>query len=344
MIKIILVTIAILTTLSTFYYQEDTYWQFLEFKKTYNKVYSEQENQLRYRNFLENMKIVKAHNEQSNTYKLTLNQFSDLTQEEFQYRYLNIEVLDEAVEYMKEQYVEQDIEPVDWRGTIRVRNQGSCGNSQVFSSLEAVEGLYTVGKNQKVQASIQQIIDCAGVGCEGGSVDSILQYIQKNGIATEQEYPGNLSPGTCKKAGGSIKISGYNQLSGENLIQQAVAQYPISALVDATTWASYSSGIFSNCDQNLNHAILIVGYDAQGNWIVQNSWGVSWGQSGYIKLKAGDTCGITKFAYQSLKLLSEIIYRNRYANQIRVQESIGLNNIIILSKKISSIYNQILTM
>ncbi|KAM3129368.1 hypothetical protein pb186bvf_018516 [Paramecium bursaria] len=295
------ITIAILTTLSTIYYQEDTYGQFLQFKKTYNKVYSEQENQLRYRNFLENMKIVKAHNEQSNTYKLALNQFSDLTQEEFEYRYLNLVVLedvnDDVKEDVKEQQI-QDIEPVDWRGTIKMRNQGQCGNSQVYSSVEAVEGLYTVGKNQKVDASVQQIIDCAGVGCDGGSFDTVLQYIQKNGIATEQEYPGTSSPRPCKKVGGSIKISGYNQLSEENKIQKAVAWYPITALVDASRWGLYQSGVFSNCDQNLNHAILIVGYDAQGNWIVQNSWGTSWGEAGYIRVKAGDTCGITKMAYQ----------------------------------------------
>ena len=33
-----------------------------------------------------------------------------------------------------------------------------------------------------------------------------------------------------------------------------------------------------------NHAVVIVGMD-RDNWIVQNSWGVFWGERGYIKIK-----------------------------------------------------------
>lgn len=60
-----------------------------------------------------------------------------------------------------------------------------------------------------------------------------------------------------------------------------------------------STEIFSNCSSNpedANHAMLVVGFDQDGNWILKNSWGEYWGDGGYIKIKAGNTCGISNFA------------------------------------------------
>ena len=36
---------------------------------------------------------------------------------------------------------------------------------------------------------------------------------------------------------------------------------PISIAADAENWSDYSSGIFSDCDKNLDHGILLVGYN-----------------------------------------------------------------------------------
>lgn len=70
---------------------------------------------------------------------------------------------------------------------------------------------------------------------------------------------------------------------------------PISAGVDATNWQFYSGGVFSNCDTDVNSGVLIVGY-TDIYWIVKNSWGLTWGESGYIRLKFGNTCGICNMA------------------------------------------------
>jgi hypothetical protein len=46
------------------------------------------------------------------------------------------------------------------------------------------------------------------------------------------------------------------------------------------------------CDSDgVNHAGLLVGYGSTGNkdfWLVQNSWGESWGEAGYIRILKGD--------------------------------------------------------
>lgn len=48
--------------------------------------------------------------------------------------------------------------------------------------------------------------------------------------------------------------------------------------------------------KSLDHGITLVGYGsekAKDFWLIKNSWGPSWGEKGYIRLKRGSgTCGI----------------------------------------------------
>jgi C1A family cysteine protease len=77
-------------------------------------------------------------------------------------------------------------------------------------------------------------------------------------------------------------------------LKAAIKVYPVSVAVDATNWNTYKQNtIFNNCAKSLNHAVLAVGYDANGNWIIKNSWGTTWGNKGFMTLAAGDTCGVT---------------------------------------------------
>lgn len=72
----------------------------------------------------------------------------------------------------------------------------------------------------------------------------------------------------------------------------AVAMYANSAFM------SYNSGIFTGCPDyatskaNVNHAVVVVGYDSNGNYIIKNSWGTSWGENGYATISKDFDCGI----------------------------------------------------
>jgi len=75
---------------------------------------------------------------------------------------------------------------------------------------------------------------------------------------------------------------------------------PIAISVEAVRWMSYRSGIFDGCNQknpDIDHSVQLVGYGTDSNkvdyWIVRNSWGSGWGESGYIRLKRESTprCG-----------------------------------------------------
>ena len=69
---------------------------------------------------------------------------------------------------------------------------------------------------------------------------------------------------------------------------------PLSVCVDANNWNSYTGGIMSVCGTSVDHCVQAVGVDASSYWKVRNSWGTSWGESGFIRLKYGqNTCAIT---------------------------------------------------
>ena len=72
---------------------------------------------------------------------------------------------------------------------------------------------------------------------------------------------------------------------------QAVAKQPVSNLVDAKEFQFYDGGVFNgeSCGTDINHAITAVGYgtDADGTkyWRFKNSWGINWGENGYIRIE-----------------------------------------------------------
>ena len=80
----------------------------------------------------------------------------------------------------------------------------------------------------------------------------------------------------------------------------ALANYgPVAISVDASHWHSYNGGIYDGCDFNKNidtdHAVVAVGYgsDKDGNYfIVRNSWGPTYGEEGYIRVKRDTRCGM----------------------------------------------------
>ena len=85
-------------------------------------------------------------------------------------------------------------------------------------------------------------------------------------------------------------------------MKAAVAKQPISVLIEAdkSVFQMYRGGIFDSaeCGTSLDHATLVVGYGSENGkefWIMKNSWGASWGESGYMRLaieQGKGVCGI----------------------------------------------------
>lgn len=85
----------------------------------------------------------------------------------------------------------------------------------------------------------------------------------------------------------------------------AVERGPATVAVDASNWARYASGLFDNCNSYLNHVVLVTGLGAERSyWKVKNSWGTTWGEQGYIRLRISKdhdyTCGVCTHVYLPL--------------------------------------------
>lgn len=294
--KILAVVLALLSATALYYSAAERKDSFQEWKQQFGMSFRQEEESYRRMIFLKNVDIIEKHNaDHTQTYKMGLNQFSALTDAEFQAAYLNPKV--RTVTKSDDSTVNAVIGDVDWRsqGKISpVKNQGSCGSCWAFSAIGVLES-WALFKSQTVNLSEQQLVDCSGSygneGCNGGFNYKGLAYVKDHGVTTQSAYPYTAKTQTCKTQGGAFKITGVTTVKGCTNLQNAIQNHPLGVSADATNWSRYSSGVFSNCGRNLNHDILLVGYSATA-YTIKNSWGASWGENGFIRLAPGNTCGI----------------------------------------------------
>jgi C1A family cysteine protease len=94
-----------------------------------------------------------------------------------------------------------------------------------------------------------------------------------------------------------VSVSGQATQTKQNMMT-SVTTAPMSIAIQANQIAfqSYSSGVLtSGCGPLLDHAVQLVGYNSDTStpyWIVRNSWGASWGKSGFIYIGQGQGSGI----------------------------------------------------
>jgi len=297
--------------------------KFTEFIKTYDKNYSDVELVSRFSIFKDNLKKIEEHNSENHSWKMAVNKFADLTADEFKLYYTGFNNPRPNFRKSTINFRELNLSPVedlpaefDWveKGAVTgVKDQGQCGSCWAFSTIASTEGVYFLSTGKLVSLSEQQLVDCSSSygnqGCNGGLMDDGFKYIEANGICSESEYGYTASDGTCKKCTTVTKINSFVDITpnSESDLQQAVLLNPVSVAIEADefTFQFYSSGVLTaECGTNLDHGVLLVGYgnlDGVDYWKVKNSWGVSWGQEGYILLARNVTqpegqCGITMMA------------------------------------------------
>lgn len=273
--------------------------------------------------FCDNKDFVDAHNAKNASYKLALNAFAHLTHAEFLNMYTTSAYAHPKPRMFGLANPRTNLRAgtsapasIDWvaKGAVTpVKDQGQCGSCWSFSTTGSMEGAYFIKNGKLVSFSEQELVDCSSPlnhGCNGGLPDRAFRWIENNGgLCTEADYPyvsgTTLKAGTCTKCTpvkGS-QVSGWTDLAATNdAMVNALAVQPVSIAIEADQRAFqfYSSGVFpaSECGNNLDHAVLAVGYDSSA-YKVKNSWGTSWGDQGYIYLeksadaeKNGGTCGM----------------------------------------------------
>jgi len=304
--------------------------QFEAFKRKFGKTYkSAIEEEFRQKIFLDNLKTVNDHNKLFKagkvTFDLAINTFADLTSQEFAAQYNKFKM---PAAYKPKSLFKSGAkaapDTIDWRDSgyvTGVKDQGQCGSCWSFSAVGSLEGQHFAATGDLVSLSEQNLMDCSwdygNEGCNGGWMDQAFQYIIDNGgVDTEESYPYLERDAACNFNAANIgaTANGYVDIpSGDEaaLKEAAGTVGPIAVAIDAShaSFQLYNSGVYSEplCMQNvLDHGVLIVGYGTDAGtdyWLVKNSWGVSWGEQGYIQMSRNDNnqCGIaTQASYPTV--------------------------------------------
>jgi inhibitor of cysteine peptidase len=206
---------------------------------------------------------------------------------------------------------------LDWRDSgivTPVRDQGGCGSCWAFGTVGVMESALWKSGTANVNLSEQFLVSCnqSGWSCSGGLTahkyhfDTLGRNQTEIGAVLESAKPYTASNGTCTTAlSHPYRLSGWQFIVPSEFamptvdqIKAAIQTYgPITAGVCAGSgWDTYTGGIFSTeesasaCGGSTNHQIVLVGWNDNGGngyWILRNSWGSGWGESGYMRIAYG---------------------------------------------------------
>jgi hypothetical protein len=214
----------------------------------------------------------------------------------------------------------------DWRNVngqnwlTAIKNQGACGSCYAFACVAALEAKIKIQSNNpalNIDLSEQEIVSCCPYygGCNGGSPQQVLTYLQNNGIVEESCFPyvsGNGSVPSCIICTADpkrYKIDGfiygsvigtvkYGSLTDIDAIKKAlINRGPIITIVPLyPNLFNYSGGIltFSGLSSGADVEIIVGYNDTEGYWILRPSFSTYFGENGYCRLAYSCTSDIIR--------------------------------------------------
>jgi len=199
---------------------------------------------------------------------------------------------------------------IDWvkMGAVTpVKSQDPCPTCWAFSVIGGLEGALAISnglRNAPTILSEQTLTHCfAKEPCVSASYRNAYNWSTYHPVDTLESYP--LAPKAtngCESKNEGYLLGSHKSVSffrsaphNDFYLLDAVNRGPTSValaiLLDENGlsfgdfWL-YKSGIMtstSSCGDTINHAMLIVAYDAI-SWTIKNSWGAGWGEDGYIRV------------------------------------------------------------
>jgi len=213
---------------------------FKVFHYIFDKEYSlnSQEALQRFTNFKETLKKIKEVNAKKLSYRFGINQFADMTVQEFKdkmgmkpevYKAEKEKLLSQAkpakgflVEDDSDEVFRRNLQTpfpnVDWTYLFGpAKDQGQCGTCWDFSTVGSIEGNWNLKYpgNGPISLSNQQILDCSlppgRNGCNGGGFTGVYDYARQYGLVTSAAYPYHAVQKNCSIPTNSTlyKVNGY---------------------------------------------------------------------------------------------------------------------------------------
>ncbi len=195
---------------------------------------------------------------------------------------------------------------VDWRKNsdnyiTPIQDQGNCGSCVAFGTTAAIEACKRIADKspiEDVKLSEEDLFSHGGSCAAGWTLEAANSAAQRYGICPEKCWPyGGERQQCCDQ--NKLKTSGAVRLTSDAAAKQWIATNgPIQAAmdvyddffnVDSDKVYHYEYGGFGG-----GHCVCLIGYDDVNQcWIGKNSWGPSWGASGFFRIGYGE-CGILR--------------------------------------------------
>jgi C1A family cysteine protease len=211
---------------------------------------------------------------------------------------------------------------VNWLGP--VMNQGNCGSCVAYSTVATLEAQVAISSGLpwlNPTFSPDQLFACGGGGCDSGwEPGDAASFLKSTGIVDAACAPpamaqtgtdvscAQTTTGCADLASRAFKITGTSRPSlgifggSVDKVKAALAKGPLeTTLTVYTDFLTYSSGVYKHVTGKAEggHAVSIVGYNDDGRyWIVRNSWGPTWGESGFIRVSWDDDSGVGSETWQ----------------------------------------------
>lgn len=212
----------------------------------------------------------------------------------------------------------------------RVFNQGACGSCWAFAGATTLSYSFCAQSNQRaiLTLSPQNLLSCGrwNIRCKMGELPMFaLKYLKDTGITLDTCVPYVSGNGTVPKCttkdlkctapgerfaifraadythiGSFINPKGHTEAIMRAIMTRGAVDVTFNLYGD---FQQYRGGIYKHSSGGYQglHSVTMIGWGEEGGvpyWIVQNSWGSSWGENGYFRIIRGkDECSIERLVY-----------------------------------------------
>jgi C1A family cysteine protease len=199
----------------------------------------------------------------------------------------------------------RNIGGVDW--TTPITDQDGCGSCVAFGTIATFEAALKIASGNpswNPNISEQHIFSCGSGNPDctyGWNIEPALNYLKDYGAPYEECFPYQAITGHCDWTCSDWQLQTHKLYawtwvaSDVGTIEYYLQSGPaVTAFTVYEDFFDYTGGVYHHTygDVAGGHCVSIVGYDNVGQyWIVKNSWGPGWGESGYFRIGFGE-CGI----------------------------------------------------
>jgi hypothetical protein len=198
-----------------------------------------------------------------------------------------------------------------------VRKQGLCGSCYAFGAVAFMEWAHCRETGELVQFSPQYIVDCGPKtseklrGCLSGSIWEAATFIANFGLEPAANYPYLGVENACPYGPDlDMEYMGYMRANLDEVtsvdvkfLEDWLEQTPLIVNIFAgVKFDFYGGGVYDgkDCKNITNHVMLLIGHgreDGEEYWLLRNSFGRDWGESGNMKLNKNSVCLVHGFIY-----------------------------------------------